>query len=409
MEKESDRWFYSLVNSFNEESPSLLQLIIFGIKQPASYFQSINADNMGDYLADLKENDDEKFSDIFSFCSALIDWLKTKNKKIAFPAFYLVVENVGILSKKLDEWFLPIMKFFVKKTKRYAVKTNIALNKGGKQNEDCLLKAAEIVRMIFSNFQTLKGTSSMKIILFLLNELFWIYFKYNNYHQCKSFMTTIESKTNSNLTGIPRCEEVTFLYYSGRMHLFESKMKESYFNLSKAYNLCKGYEGKNHEKIKRQILKYLIPVKMFHGEFPHPSLIEKFKLYEYLDLSIAVYKGDLDLFNKQVNGLKRIWIKRGLYFFMEKLNLILLRNLFKLAFTIFYKEKKSFQVDTEIFVKAINWKNSEILSVDEVECIIANLIYKSYIKGYISHEKRKIVLSKKEGEAFPPINEISKK
>ena len=38
------------------------------------------------------------------------------------------------------------------------------------------------------------------------------------------------------------------------------------------------------------------------------------------------------------------------------------------------------------------------LDLDELECLLANLIANSLIKGYISHEKRILVLSK---DAFP--------
>ena len=37
--------------------------------------------------------------------------------------------------------------------------------------------------------------------------------------------------------------------------------------------------------------------------------------------------------------------------------------------------------------------------MDEVECILANLIFKGLIKGYISHQKQTLVLSKK--DPFP--------
>ena len=39
--------------------------------------------------------------------------------------------------------------------------------------------------------------------------------------------------------------------------------------------------------------------------------------------------------------------------------------------------------------------------LDEVECILANLIYKKLIKGYISHEHKKVVFSPK--DPFPTI------
>ena len=39
---------------------------------------------------------------------------------------------------------------------------------------------------------------------------------------------------------------------------------------------------------------------------------------------------------------------------------------------------------------------------DDVECAVANLIHKKYVKGYISHKSQTVVLSKV--EPFPPIS-----
>ena len=41
---------------------------------------------------------------------------------------------------------------------------------------------------------------------------------------------------------------------------------------------------------------------------------------------------------------------------------------------------------------------------DEVECVLANLIYMGYVKGYLSHQHSKLVVSK--GKAFPPLREV---
>jgi hypothetical protein len=41
------------------------------------------------------------------------------------------------------------------------------------------------------------------------------------------------------------------------------------------------------------------------------------------------------------------------------------------------------------------------LDMDEVECILANLISIGYIKGYISHEKQVLVCAKEIEKAFP--------
>ena len=43
------------------------------------------------------------------------------------------------------------------------------------------------------------------------------------------------------------------------------------------------------------------------------------------------------------------------------------------------------------------------LPVEEVECLLANQIYKGFMKGYISHEKQMVVLSNV--NAFPKLSE----
>lgn len=57
----------------------------------------------------------------------------------------------------------------------------------------------------------------------------------------------------------------------------------------------------------------------------------------------------------------------------------------------------------EYFQAALKWQGQDA-SYDEVECIVANLIFQKYIKGYISHKLRTVVLSKQ--DAFPPLSEI---
>ena len=44
------------------------------------------------------------------------------------------------------------------------------------------------------------------------------------------------------------------------------------------------------------------------------------------------------------------------------------------------------------------------LTLYQVECVLANLIYAGYIKGYISHQHGKLVVSK--GNAFPELSAV---
>lgn len=42
------------------------------------------------------------------------------------------------------------------------------------------------------------------------------------------------------------------------------------------------------------------------------------------------------------------------------------------------------------------------MSMDEIECILANLIYSKYIRGYLSHEAGYLVIAK--NDPFPPVS-----
>ena len=52
-----------------------------------------------------------------------------------------------------------------------------------------------------------------------------------------------------------------------------------------------------------------------------------------------------------------------------------------------------------LFVPLTKW--DEELDLDELQCLLANLIAHNLIKGYISHEQRILVLS---NDAFPDVN-----
>jgi hypothetical protein len=59
-------------------------------------------------------------------------------------------------------------------------------------------------------------------------------------------------------------------------------------------------------------------------------------------------------------------------------------------------------LDVQIALEVVG----QSISIEEVECIVANLIYQGHIKGYISHKLKILVVSK--DNAFPINNVIIK-
>ena len=86
---------------------------------------------------------------------------------------------------------------------------------------------------------------------------------------------------------------------------------------------------------------------------------------------------------------------------MDKLRIMIWRNLIKKV----AKAQETNKINIEAIEKAVKMKGGKE-KLSECICIISNLIYEGYLKGYIyQHEERRVlVLSSK--NPFPPLSTI---
>ena len=120
-----------------------------------------------------------------------------------------------------------------------------------------------------------------------------------------------------------------------------------------------------------------------------------------MPLVSGIRKGDLRMFNNGLMKNQDLFIRRGTYLLLEKCKTVCYRNLFKRVYKIMQKP----QLPLERVAQSFKWLGMPI-DLDEVECILANLIFRGYVRGYISHGKRILVLSKK--DPFPTSAIIAK-
>merc|ERR1711942_538308 len=167
-------------------------------------------------------------------------------------------------------------------------------------------------------------------MLNLVNQLFKIYFKVNKLHLCRPLIRAIDQ---SNLKEhFARAQLVTYKFYVGKKHMFDSEYRLAEESLSFAFLRCHKASKRN----KKLILIYLIPVKLLLGQMPKGSLLKKV----YLILKVS-----------------------------------------QLPISAFVTALRSVQPEDDI-------------DSEECECLLANLIYEGKIKGYISHQHQKLVVSK---------------
>ncbi|NWV31812.1 PCID2 protein, partial [Grantiella picta] len=294
---------------------------------------------------------------------------------------------------------LPIMYSVALDLRIFANNADQQLVKKGKSKVgDMLEKAAELLMSCFRvcASDTRAGIEDSKKwgMLFLVNQLFKIYFKINKLHLCKPLIRAIDS---SNLKDeYSMAQRVTYKYYVGRKAMFDSDFKQAEEYLSFAFEHC----HRSSQKNKRMILIYLLPVKMLLGHMPTVQLLKKYDLMQFAEVTKSVSEGNLLLLNDALTKHETFFIRCGIFLILEKLKIITYRNLFKKVYLLL----KTHQLSLDAFLIALKFMQVDDVDIDEVQCILANLIYMGHIKGYISHQHQKLVVSKQ--NPFPPLSTV---
>ncbi|KAI4593518.1 COP9 signalosome (CSN) subunit [Pestalotiopsis sp. 9143b] len=208
------------------------------------------------------------------------------------------------------------------------------------------------------------------------------------------------------LESFPKSQQVTFKYYEGVLAFLEESYVDAEQHLTQAWEMCHKDANRNLELI----LTYLIPCHLLTNHtLPSAKLLHNFPRLQksFLNLAVAIKKGNLQAFDAALTDGQDEFIKRRIYLTLERGRDIALRNLLRKVFIAGgFEEAKDGQppvrrtrVPVAEFTAAIKLSGGRSVDTDEVECLLANMIYKNLMKGYISHERGIVVLSK--NGAFP--------
>ncbi|XP_055525481.1 PCI domain-containing protein 2 homolog [Wyeomyia smithii] len=294
---------------------------------------------------------------------------------------------------KDENWFLPIMYTVAIDLRRLAAKCEEQL-KTSKPGE-ILEKAAECLMGCFrvcAADNRASGADTKRLgMLNLVNQLFKVYFRINKLNLCKPLIRAIESSNYKDSFSL--AQRITYKYFAGRKAMFDSDYRNADEYLSFAFENCPRRFARN----KRLILTYLVPVKMLLGYMPRKEVLERYNVLQFHDLTMALKEGNVRRFDEAIQKHESFFINAGIFLIVEKLKILAYRNLFKKVYLIL----QTHQIDLNAFLTALQWVGEEELTMDETHCIVANLIYEGRIKGYISLQHNKLVVSKQ--NPFPNV------
>ncbi|KAL2023483.1 hypothetical protein VTK56DRAFT_2479 [Thermocarpiscus australiensis] len=243
---------------------------------------------------------------------------------------------------------------------------------------------------------------------YIINLLLKTYFRLNSPSLSKSVLRALYAARQDmpDFSAFPKSQQVTFKYHEGVLAFLEENYVEAEKHLTEAWNLCHKDAARNKELI----LTYLIPCHLITTHtLPTEKLLGPYPTLQKLLLPLCrcIKKGELHAFDLALQEGEDEFVKRRIYLTLERGRDIALRNLLRKVLLVHGFEEtaqgekpvRRSRIPVADFAAAISLGSQEKIDNDEVECLLANMIYKGLMKGYISRQHGMVVLSK--SGAFP--------
>lgn len=248
-------------------------------------------------------------------------------------------------------------------------------------------------------------------IYYIAVLLFKSYFSLNSINLAKNNLKSIAASTSDTppLEACPKSHQVAYNYYLGVISFLDENYPAAEEYLNHAYKLCHRDSKKNIQLI----LTYLVPTRLLTSQaLPTTALLAAHPMLQKLfgPLATCIRSGNLAGFDAAMEAGEDEFVRRRIFLTLERGRDICLRNLIRKVYLAGgYEVPKEGQADEKVrrsrlpiaeITTALRAAGEKDIENDEVECFIANLIYKNLMKGYISRAHGILVLNKK-GDAFP--------
>uniref|UniRef100_A0A0A9X2V1 PCI domain-containing protein 2 homolog n=1 Tax=Lygus hesperus TaxID=30085 RepID=A0A0A9X2V1_LYGHE len=350
---------------------------------------------------------DDPFADLVASHLKCVYWLSKGDLCEAHSEHNLVMQSFikAFQFYKEENWLLPVLntvcidlRILAGKVDSSPLSNDFSAPKSGTtiKPREALEKAADVMMTCFRICSSDNRSSEYETkrwgMLPIVNQLFKLYFRTNRLHLMKPLIRAIDSSPLKDKFDLS--QQITYRYYIGRKAMFDSEYTVANENLTFAFVRC----HKDCKRNKRRILIYLVPLRIFLGFLPKKSALEKYDLLQLWEVSQAVRHGNAKSLSNAIETHQEFFIKSGIYLILERLRIVTYRNLFKKVYCL----ERQPVVPLQDLLVALKLMEREDMTLEEANCILANLIHQGKVKGYISHSHQKVVLSKV--EAFPKLS-----
>ncbi|KAH0587997.1 hypothetical protein H2248_006740 [Termitomyces sp. 'cryptogamus'] len=294
-------------------------------------------------------------------------------------------------------WTLPALFSILRDLRDLAFDADHHAKYNGQKSE-CMEDAARTIAKAFGNCMTDRTSppdqSRKWGIYYVVGLVLKCYFRVKRISLSKNILRALDANTDiPALSLYPRSHQVTYRYYLGMLSFLNEDYAKSEQELTLAFYNC----HINAQNNQQRILTYLIPLRILKGHLPSTELMQRFPILNelYTPFTAAIRVGDVAGYDRALDQLERQLVDLNVWLTLEKARELCVRGLFR---RVWVATEKSTRIPVSMFRSSLTVSGIEA-SQDEAECLVANMIYKGLMRGYISHEKQMVVLA--QTNAFP--------
>lgn len=294
-------------------------------------------------------------------------------------------------------WTLPALFSMLRDLRDLAFDADFHAKYNNQQSE-CMEEAASVIAKAFGNCMTDRTSAFAESrkwgIYYIVGLVFKCYFRVKKISLSKSILRALNNNAEiPPLSAYPRSHQVTFRYYLGMLGFLNEEYAKSEQELTLAFYHCHVGAHTNQERI----LTYLLPLRILRGHLPSRELMQRFPVLEeiYAPFISAIRAGDISAYDTALDKWERRLVELNLWLTLEKARELCLRGLFR---RVWVAGDKGTRIPIRMFHGALRISGSDVPQ-EEAECLVANMIYKGFMRGYISHEQQMVVLAST--NAFP--------
>ncbi|KAM5534817.1 hypothetical protein V8D89_011533 [Ganoderma adspersum] len=296
-------------------------------------------------------------------------------------------------------WTLPALFSILRDLRDLAFDADLEAVSNGQEGTASMEEAARIIMKAFSNCvmdrQSPIQESRKWGVYYVVGLILKCYFRVKRISLSKNILRAIEANPDiPPLSQYPRAHQVTYRYYIGMLSFLSEDFAKAEQDLTQAFYNCYMGAHSNHERV----LTYLIPLRMFRGHLPSKELLQRFPVLEdlYSPFINAIRTGDIRSYDASLDRFERRLVDLNLWLTLERARELCIRGLFR---RVWIAAEKSTRIPISMFHAALLIAGQEEMTAEEAECLVANMVYKGFMRGYISHEKQMVVIAKT--DAFP--------